>query len=503
MGFFKKAALFIAGGALAYEFIAGIIEEKFGIDMPTIKEMFTTAKEFSKEMENFDWKSASIAISVLGGMAVGLTAFSGLIRGATAGLASLGALGKLIKSRFPTTNPGAVPRPGAPTVNPGAPGTNPNRGPDGVDRRSRQVRREEARALAKEIFKGGQAANAAPGAAAAAAATGGGWWEKFKLAGKAAKLPGGLAGVTVAADAFGLLGGDEMMAAGTDQYELLDAIKARGYSYDKALEDATTSAIAGGVVGGGVGLLGGPAAPATVAAGVLSGALSGAIWGTITGAGRAVVRAFKDSGEGIDELPNSVEEALREELAFKGQNNDPKYFELVSATRKAASDFLEKAYAEVAMAEVQIEDAEAKLAAGGLAPPEINRLQKNIEELKEKKKLLDMQIQHTEETDRTRSQFFLPNGNRNVSQAEIDALNAYNAIIDGENLSDDDYYKNIMASLATGQGQPVVMHRGGDVNNFNMTAANRSSSAIYKSSIGFGGGSGGGYRGQALPGLVS
>lgn len=502
MGFFKKAALFIAGGALAYEFIAGIIEEKFKIDMPTIVDMFETAGEFAKEMKNFDWESAGLAITVLGGMAVGLTAFSGVLRGATAGLAAIGALGAAIKSRMPTTNPG-VPRPGVPTVNPGTIQTNPRPGPDGRDTRSRAERRREAKEIAKQIMKQGQrgtaavADDAAAAAAQAAAGSGGGWWQKMLKGASRAKLPAAITGGLVAAEAAGLLGGPEMLAAGTDQYALLEAIEARRYKATDLLTDAGVSAGAGAVVGGGVGLTAGGVGAIP---GAIAGALSGAIWGTVTSAAGGLVRAFKDRGEGIDELPNSVEQALREELAFKGKNNDPKYLELVSATRQAASDFLDKAYADVGMAEAQIEDAEAKLAAGGLAPPEINRLQKNIEELKEKKKLLDMQIQHTEETDRTRSQFFLPNGNRNVSQAEEAVLNA---IRDGEGLSDDDYYKNIIAQLGIGQGQPVVMNRGGDVNNFNMTAANRSSSAIYKSNIGFGGGSGGGYRGQALPGLVS
>ena len=500
--FFKKAAFFLAGGALAYEFVAGMIEEKFDIDMPTVSETLKSFKETVDSFNATDWESAKVALGVLGGLTATLALFGGALGTAIGGLSSIGAIKDLIMDRRNRTRgPSGIPGTGPTVATTGAPGQGPGGSPTTGQQPSRQQRRldwkewrRQQRALGNRNVSFSQyqqyvsslqpqTTPTAPTPTPTPKPAGGmSWWQRFKTGAKAAKGPALLTGAVTALELAGQMNGEELLDATSMEQDLLDAIENRKYDVSDVMRDAAVSAGTSAVVSGGIGLIGGPAA-------ALAAATAGAFWGGISGLASSSIlalrRVYKDKqDEGIDELPNTVEKALREELA-KVDTND--HEEAIRETMRVAEKFLDDYGTKLEETQAEIEAQQALIDANTMSPPEMRQAKERLEELTEKRNLLETQMRATENVWMSRA-----------DKVSILGQNGFNPGIGG---SYEDLGERLAAVGAGAAPQQFFFTQGGSTNNFSTTNMNRSSSLAYRSHVSAGGGNGYGSSWQAIPGM--
>jgi hypothetical protein len=440
--FFKKAALLLAGGVIAYEFIAGMIEEKFGIKIPTIIAGFEKLGEFLKSV---DWKKLGIAIAGIIAVSVGFEA--ALLALGTA-IAGIGAI-NLVRSVLPGGRPPIIPPtsvpPGSPTpVPPGSPTPVPPGSPPQPTRPG----------LARRLLG--------------------------KIAGNKGKLALGL--LSAAGVGYANAGTDNTtLDATAGQEDLLAAINERDTSLMDVLSETASSAAVGGVLGGVAGAagLGVGAVP-----GAIAGSISGAIWGFATTVALSAKRAYDDMGEGVDELPNSVETALREEKAAFEAGMEGRV-EAIKATAQAAEEFLKQNESKLEETQKEIASIQGQINAEGASEGLKSSLRARLDGLN-----ADLAILKTQ-------------NDVSASILERKNLELQNQTVlpASTNTVQLDQVLDMVAQGGNGSAGTVIVNKQGDVTNVQTTNAQRTSSVAYKHTMnGFGGG---GSRFEAIPGMFA
>jgi hypothetical protein len=424
--FFKKAALLLAGGVIAYEFIAGMIEEKFGIKIPTIIAGFEKLGEFLKSV---DWKKLGIAIAGIIAVSVGFEA--ALLALGTA-IAGIGAI-NLVRSVLPGGRPPIIPPTSVPPGSPPQP-TRPG--------------------LARRLLG--------------------------KIAGNKGKLALGL--LSAAGVGYANAGTDNTtLDATAGQEDLLAAINERDTSLMDVLSETASSAAVGGVLGGVAGAagLGVGAVP-----GAIAGSISGAIWGFATTVALSAKRAYDDMGEGVDELPNSVETALREEKAAFEAGMEGRV-EAIKATAQAAEEFLKQNESKLEETQKEIASIQGQINAEGASEGLKSSLRARLDGLN-----ADLAILKTQ-------------NDVSASILERKNLELQNQTVlpASTNTVQLDQVLDMVAQGGNGSAGTVIVNKQGDVTNVQTTNAQRTSSVAYKHTMnGFGGG---GSRFEAIPGMFA
>lgn len=425
--FFKKAALLLAGGVIAYEFIAGMIEEKFGIKIPTIIAGFEKLGEF---LESVDWKKLGIAIAGIIAVSVSFKAALLVLEGAIAAISGIKFLGSLLPGGRPPT----APIPTAPAAAPAAQG---------------------------RIGKvGGQIANAVAGNKA-----------------KAALVLASMAGV-------GYVNGgtdNTTLDATAGQEDLLAAINERDTSLMDVLSETASSAAIGGVIGGTGGLIAGGVGAVP---GAIAGSISGAIWGFATTVALSAKRAYDDMGEGVDELPNSVETALREEKAAFEAGMEGRV-EAIKATAQAAEEFLKQNESKLEETQKEIASIQGQINAEGASEGLKSSLRARLDGLNTDLELLQKQSDVS----------------ASILQRKNLELENQTVLPASTNTAQLDQILDMVAQGGNGSAGTVIVNKQGDVTNVQTTNAQRTSSVAYKHTMnGFGGG---GSRFEAIPGMFA
>lgn len=457
--FFKKAALLLAGGVIAYEFIAGMIEEKFGVKIPTIIEGFTALGKF---LGSIDW-------TALGNAILGIIAVAGvfkvmkvakLLATSIAGLSGIKFLGSLLPGGRPPVVPPIPPTPVPPLpVPPGSPPIPPTPVPPGGPPPPTPPRPGLLRRVAGRVVS---------------AVTG----NKAKAALALASMAG-VGYVNAGTD-------NTTLDATAGQEDLLAAIDERNTSLMDVLSETASSAAVGGVIGGTIGVVGGPGG---VAGGAISGAISGAIWGFATSVALGASRTIKDSSifsEGVDELPNSVEEALREEKAVFEAGMEGRV-EAIKATAQAAEEFLKQSQSKVEEKEKEIASIQDRIK--NLGPGATEGLKRSLAEdldgLNTDLELLQKQSDVS----------------ANILERKNLELQNQTVLPVSTNTAQLDQVLSMVAQGGNGSAATVIVHKQGDVTNVQTTNAQRTSSVAYRHTMnGYGGG---GNRFEAIPGMFA
>jgi len=487
-GFFKRWGNLLVGGAFAYEFIAGMIEEQFGVEIPTIADGFRKLVDFLGKVE---WDKVAAGFATIASLVVLGKILAGV------GSAALGILG--LKSLL---GRGGTP----PVVNPGTAGAGggrnqpPPRTPprnftiddDGNPRSNRtgQLLTGGARETALRTAAGDRAANS--------------WWNRTKNSLLRSKKPGMVGAGITAATVIGLIDEQELEAANTAEADLLAAIEARDTGISDLVTDTVISAGVGAGTGAAVGALGmgvgaGP--------GALAGAISGAAWGFGTSALLGVKRWFEDSGEGIDELPNSVEDALRAEQDAIGGSVEEQLAAL-TAVRDAAKKFVDDNTEALNTSIEEVNSLQAILDAepNATGTYTVNgrsvtkrRLERMIAEAEEDRDLLQRQVDTSSNILQRRNES-LEDYNKRVAEAQrqqelIDKQ--YQDTMTPEMID----LSNMFGMSGGNNGFSYVNNSGAPVvyNIASSSAQNMSSVTSY--AVGYGGGDRSGF-GIAIPGLV-
>jgi hypothetical protein len=456
--FFKKAALLLAGGVIAYEFIAGMIEEKFGVKIPTIIEGFKKLGEFLMSIDWIKLGEAILGIIAVAGVFKVMKAAK-LIATSIAGLSGIKALGSLLPGGRPPVVPPIPPTPVPPLpVPPGRPPVPPT--------------------PPTPIPPGGPPPPTPP---------------KPGLLGRVVSAVAG--NKAKAALALASMAGVGYVNAGTDnttldatagQEDLLAAIDERNTSLMDVLSETASSAAVGGVIGGTIGVVGGPGG---VAGGAISGAISGAIWGFATSVALGASRTIKDSSifsEGVDELPNSVEEALREEKAVFEAGMEGRV-EAIKATAQAAEEFLKQNQSKVEEKEKEIASIQDRIK--NLGPGATEGLKKSLAK--------DLDGLNTDlELLKTQNDV-----SANILERKNLELQNQTVLPVSMNTAQLDQVLSMVAQGGNGSAATVVVNKQGDVTNVQTTNAQRTSSVAYRHTMnGYGGG---GNRFEAIPGMFA
>lgn len=504
--FFKKAALFLVGGAFAYEFIAGMIEEKFGIDMPTVAE---TLKNFKKTVDNFteaDWESAKLALTNIGLLAAGIAAFGTALGLATTALSAIAAWRpRGVPGRFPGRSPAGVPGSG-PIVNPGGAGaggrqpTPTTTAPPGtnradlrrqwaMDKRNRVVPRNTS--FQDWLAQKNPTTPTTPAPTTAPPTAGPGWWDRMKTAAGRAKGPALVTGAVTAYNIAAGGAGQPLLDGNQLEEELLAAIEGRSYDTSDVVKETLVGAGLSAGIGGTIGIAGGPA-------GIAAGAISGAIWGGISSLASSSIlalrRVYRDAQEeGIDEIPNTVERALRNEISKKGTEE---FVSAMTETAEKAKEFLDKYGEELVNVSDEIEAQQKIIEANTLSPPEINAAKKRLEELEERRALLETQVRSTENILYSRFDKLPPEIVDRLTAPVNDPL----AQLVGPNNTQLEQLAQLGASMAP---QQFFFTQGSPINNFNNTSVNRANSVAYRSNVGSVNAGGSYSDHQAIPAMFS
>ena len=480
LGFFKKWGMILAGTALGYQFIAGWLEGALGIKLPTIKETITKMNDWLKSV---DWDELGNTFRSLVGLSPLVIGLGVAMTSATFWLKGLPALmrGMLTGSfkKPPAVNPGTAGRPGT-TLAPGTPGTTTT--PGGETRRLRDYR------VLKDPETGKFVKNT--------------WWNRLKLFGNA-DLPGGkyapgAVGAAVSAGQIALgIANEERLSADASQEELLAAAYGRRKTFEQVAMDTTLSMGAGALLGAGTGALAGGVGAVPGAA---AGAVSGAAWGFATSIIDGVVREFRDFGEtGVDELPNTIQYALEDEMGLTGEA-------LVSSlmtTRDVAQQFIDENKEAIEKNNEEIAELEQKLEEAGTN----NRRRRSIEaEIKRRRD--DFEILQTQydvaQTIVQRKQQELETLKRERESLEDLYSQPPQAFLTSEERERQLFFEQLnknAAEVAAGLRPPIVV-RQGDVNNFNTTSMQRSSTGVYRLNSVSGGNGGTDRAFVAIPGLA-
>jgi len=465
--FFKKAALLLAGGVIAYEFIAGMIEEKFDIKIPTVIEGFKKLGEFLKLI---DWTALGNAILSIIAVATGFKIALGLLSVAISALAGIKILGSLLPGgRPPIIIPPPTPvPPGSP---PGARYNSAGRliGPDG-------------RFITTPTPPPPPPPPPRPGLVR-------------RVAGQIANVVGGnkaKAALTIASMAgVGYVNGgtdNTTLDATAGQEDLLAAINERDTSLMGVLSETASSAVVGGALGGTLGaasglLTGGVTAVPGAMAGAITGAISGAVWGFATTVALGAKRAFDDMGEGVDELPNSVEEALREEKAAFEAGMEGRV-EAIKATAQAAEEFLKQNQSKLEEKQKEIASIQSQLESEGTNEGLKSSLRARLDGLNTDLELLQRQSDVSE----------------NILQRKKQELENQIVLPAGTNIEQLGKIIETVGNGGNGASGAVVINKQGDVTNLQTTNMNKSNAVSYRQNMhGFGGGSGS--RWEAIPGM--
>ena len=489
--------ILLVGAPFLYNFAVGYLNEKFGLELPDIA---TGAKNFATFLKNTDWDAVGNALKIIAGIGVAALAFRGAMVAATAALAA---------GRFLGSIPGRLAgRPRVPTVNPGVPPTPPRGVPtaprnftldaDGnpISNKTGQRLTGAARNTALRIAAEDAAANKRPGFLARQAS-------RLRGPGLVAKGAGFLGGGLTAAAVLGLFD-EENLSADALEAELL-AQADRGSLLDQAgdvLVDTTIST----AVGAGTGSL-------FAGVGALPGAISGAIWGFGSSIATKAGEAWRDWGDrGIDTLPNTVEQAIRNQGEFTEETTAQQVIDALTATNDVANQFLRDTAEEFNSMNSEVERLEA-IKAAGAANGMFNvgtdgrsftvgegRLDRMIEDAKEERDLLQSQREASQNViDRRLEEI-------QRQQAAIDEYNRQLAEYNEIQKQSQDALAEQMDSLASGAGGNPIMNNyytQGGTNVFNNTSMSKTSASNVTSyALGYGGGSNGGPGFIAIPGLV-
>ena len=453
-GFFKKWGLVIAGLGLpfAYEFVAGMLKAKFGIELPTVME---GVKNLGKFLTDVPWAKLSSVIidtiAILVGFRLALGALNLAIAGVRGGAALLGR-GSLL--------PGGTP----PLVGPPAPGgTAPAGGGPGLLRR----------------VGGAIAGNKGKAALAALSMLG------------VARVTGGTDDTTLDATA--------------GQEDLLAAINERDTSLMEVLSETASSAAIGGAIGGAGGLVAGGV---TAVPGAIAGAISGAIWGFATTVALGAKRAYDDSsffnGEGIDELPNSVEEALREEKAVFEAGMEGRV-EAIRASAQASKEFLNQNQIKLEETLNEIANIQDQINTEGTSEGLKSSLKIKLSGLNNDAELLQRQIDVTTGVLEKRNEQLIEvekQTNESINdtgESTGSNIKSLEQIFGQMNLGQT---IDLIAQGGLGSPQQYVFNKGGDVTNVQNTNAQRQSTvAVRQNMSGFGYGGSNSY--EAIPGMFA
>lgn len=473
-GFFKKWGLILAGSAFAYEFIAGIIEEKFKIDLPTVAEGVNKLSTFLQET---DWAGATESIKYIALLAGSIAAISFAAGPLLLAMGTATTAARIVGN---IANKTAGISTTGPTVSTGSGGQKPGATPrnftidkDGnpVSNKTGKILQGSAKETALRVARE-DAGKARP--------------SRFKIPGK--RIPG-VAGAVITGGMVALnLMNDDSLDSGATEEDLLAAISTRDTTLKDLAVDTIASAGAGAAVGGGLGLLtGGPG----VVPGAIAGAISGAAWGFATSALLGVKRTIEDSsffGEGVDELPNSLERALREEKAVFEAGMEGQV-EAVEKVTKAASDFLNKNQSkleetqnEIVAIERQLENTELTGKARQTLESQLKALNTDAEFM-EKRNEISLQVlqRRSQQLMQLNSQTSLPTGTNAESLGQIIEM---------------------IAQGGLGAPQQYFFNKGGDTNNFQNTSMNKSSAVSYRQNMsGFGGR--GSNSSESFPGMFA
>ena len=485
-GFFKKWGNLLVGGAFAYEFIAGMIEEQFGVEIPTIADGFRKLVDFLGKVE---WDKVAAGFATIASLVVLGKILAGV------GSAAIGLLG--LKSLL---GRGGTP----PVVNPGTAGAGRNQPPpktpprnftigdDGQPRSNRtgQVLTGGARETALRTAAGDRAANS--------------WWNRTKASLSRSRKPGIIGAGLTAATVVGLLDDQDAMASESAEADLLAAIEARDTGISDLVTDTIISAGTGAAVGAGAGLLAGGVGAGP---GALAGAISGAAWGFGTSALLGVKRWFEDSGEGIDELPNSVEDALRaEQDAIGGSVEDQ--LAALTAVRDAAKQFVDDNTEALNTSIEEVNSLQAILDAepNATGTYTVNgrsvtkrRLERMIEEAEEDRDLLQRQVDTSSNILQRRNES-LEDYNKRVAEAQ-----RQQELIDKQyqdTMTPEMIEQSNMFGMSGGNGGFSYVNNSGAPVVYNIASSSaQNMSSVTSYAVGYGGGDRSGF-GVAIPGLV-
>lgn len=488
--------ILLIGAPFLYNFAVGYLNEKFGLELPDIA---TGAKNFATFLKNTDWDAVGNALKVIAGLGVAALAFRGAMVAATAAMAAgrfLGSIpGKLNSmSRVPTVNPGVPPTPPRAVTTP----RNFTLDADGnpISNKTGQRLTGSARDTALRVAAEDAAANKRPGFLARQAS-------RLRGPGGVAKGLGFVGGGVTAAAVLGLFD-EENLSADALEAELL-AQADRGGLLENAGDVFVDTVISTGVGAGAGSLFAG--------VGALPGAISGAIWGFGSSIATKAGEAWRDWGDrGIDTLPNTVEQAIRDQGEFTEETTAQQVIDALTATNVVAENFLKGTAEEFNNMNSEVERLEA-IKAAGAANGMFNvgtdgrtfsvgegRLDRMIEDAKEERDLLQSQ--------REASQNVIDRRLEEIQRQQA-AINEYNRQLAEYNeiqKQSQDALAEQMDSLAAGAGGTPIMNNyytQGGTNVFNNTSMSKTSASNVTSyALGYGGGSNGGPGFIAIPGLV-
>ena len=260
------------------------------------------------------------------------------------------------------------------------------------------------------------------------------------------------------------------------------------------LSETASSAVVGGAFGGTLGaasglLTAGVTAVPGAMAGAITGAISGAVWGFATTVALGAARTIKDSSifsEGVDELPNSVEEALREEKAVFEAGMEGRV-EAIKATAQAAEEFLKQNQSKVEETLKEIDSIQDRInnLGPGATEGQKRSLAEDLDGLNTDLELLQKQSDVS----------------ANILERKNLELQNQTVLPVSTNTAQLDQVLSMVAQGGNGSAATVIVHKQGDVTNIQTTNAQRTSSVAYKHTMnGFGGG---GSSFEAIPGLVA
>ena len=486
-GFFKRWGNLLVGGAFAYEFIAGMIEEQFGVEIPTIADGFRKLVDFLGKVE---WDKVAAGFATIGSLVILGKILAGV------GSAAIGILGlKSLLGRGPVVVPPGTAGPGTAGRTQPPPRTPPRNftiGDDGQPRSNRTG----------QLLTGGARENALRTAAGDRAANS--WWNRSKAALSRSKKPGIIGAGLTAATLVGILDDQDALAAESAEADLLAAIEARDTSIGDLATDTIISAGTGAEVGAGAGAIAGGVGAGP---GALAGAISGAAWGFGTSALLGVKRWFEDTGEGIDELPNSVEDALRAEQDAIGGSVEEQLAAL-TAVRDAAKKFVDDNTAALNTSIEEVNSLQAILDAepNATGTYTVNgrsvtkrRLERMIEEAEEDRDLLQRQVDTSSNILQRRNES-LEDYNKRVAEAQ-----RQQELIDKQyqdTMTPEMIEQSNMFGMSGGNGGFSYVNNSGAPIVYNIASSSaQNMSSVTSYAVGYGTSASSGF-GVAIPGLV-